>query len=273
MTAGMAERPSILAKILATKSAEVSCRSRRCDLATIAAQAADRPAARGFVRRLRAQAVNGPAVIAEIKKASPSAGLIREPFEPASIAARYTWAGATCLSVLTDEVYFQGSDRYLVEARDACSLPVLRKDFTIDPWQVFESRALGADCILLIVAALEPGQLHELYALAREIGLDVLVEVHNEVELEQALSCGADLVGVNNRDLHHFITDLATSERLRPLIPKEKIMVTESGIQCPADVERLRRAGVDAFLVGEALMRADDPGAALRELFFEGSSP
>jgi indole-3-glycerol phosphate synthase len=269
----MAERPSILAKILATKAAEVSDRSRRRDLATIAAQAADQPPTRGFIRHLRAQAVSGPAVIAEIKKASPSAGLIREPFEPAAIAARYAWAGATCLSVLTDEVYFQGSDRYLVEARNACTLPVLRKDFTVDPWQVYESRALGADCILLIVAALEPGQLQELYALAREIGLDVLVEAHDEVELEQALACGADLVGVNNRDLHHFITDLATSERLRPLIPKEKIMVTESGVHCPADVERLRRAGVDAFLVGEALMRADDPGAALRELFFEGSSP
>jgi indole-3-glycerol phosphate synthase len=269
----MQDRPSILANILATKAVEVAERSRRRKLATVAAQAADQPPARGFVEHLKARASQGPAVIAEIKKASPSAGLIREDFDPASIAGRYARAGAACLSVLTDEVYFQGSDRYLAQAREACMLPVLRKDFTIDPWQVYESRALGADCILLIVAALEPEPLQELHALACDIGLDVLVEVHDENELEQALACDADLIGVNNRDLHRFTTDLGTSERLRPLIPKEKIMVTESGIRSPADVERLRQAGIDAFLVGEAFMRADDPGAALRELFFEGSEP
>jgi len=269
----MRDRPSILAKILATKAVEVAERSQRRNLATVAAQAADQPPARGFVEHLRARVSQGPAVIAEIKKASPSAGLIRENFDPAAIAGRYAWGGAACLSVLTDEAYFQGSDRYLVEAREACTLPVLRKDFTIDPWQVYESRALGADCILLIVAALEAERLQELYALAREAGLDVLVEVHDESELDLALACDADLIGVNNRDLHRFTTDLATSERLRSLIPKEKIMVTESGVRCPADVARLRHAGIDAFLVGEAFMRAVDPGVALRELFFAGSAP
>jgi len=269
----MAGRPSILAEILATKAAEVAERSQRRNLATVAALATDRGPTRGFTRHLKKQASHGSAVIAEIKRASPSAGLIRENFDPVSIAKRYEWAGAACLSVLTDETYFRGSDRYLGQARAACDLPVLRKDFTVDPWQVYESRVLGADCILLIVAALDSGQLQDLHALARQIGLDVLVEVHDESELERALACNAELIGVNNRDLHRFTTDLATSERLRPLIPKEKTMVTESGVQTPADVDRLRRAGVDAFLVGEAFMRAEDPGIALRELFFGGREP
>ena len=269
----MAGRPSILSKILATKAAEVAARSRILDLPAIVAQATGQPPARGFARRLSEAAARGPAVIAEIKKASPSAGVIRADFDAAGIAARYAWAGAACLSVLTDEQYFQGCDRYLAEARAACALPVLRKDFTIDPWQIYESRALGADCILLIVAALERDRLQDLHGLALEIGLDVLVEVHDEQELEDALDTGAELIGVNNRDLHQFTTDLATSERMRPLIPKEKIMVTESGIHTAADVGRLRRAGIDAFLVGEAFMRAADPGAALRELFFTGAMP
>jgi len=269
----VAGRPSILSKILATKAAEVAERSHIRDVSAIAAQAAEQPPARGFARHLKEAAARGPAVIAEIKKASPSAGLIRADFDPAAIAARYAWAGAACLSVLTDEPYFQGNDRYLAEARAACALPVLRKDFTIDPWQVYESRALGADCILLIVAALERSRLQDLHGLALEIGLDVLVEVHDERELQDALDTGAELIGVNNRDLHHFTTDLATSERMRPLIPKEKIMVTESGIHTAADVGRLRRAGIDAFLVGEAFMRAADPGAALRELFFTEAAP
>lgn len=251
----------------------MAARSRERDLATVAALAADQPPTRGFSRHLRDRAQNGAAVIAEIKRASPSAGLIREDFEPAWIAGRYEWAGAACLSVLTDEVYFQGDDRYLVQARGACDLPVLRKDFTVDPWQVYESRVLGADCILLIVAALARSQLGDLHALGCELGMDVLVEVHDEGELESALACDAELIGVNNRNLHRFTTELATSERLRPLIPKEKIMVTESGIRCPADVERLQNAGVDAFLVGEAFMRAEDPGAALRDLFFGSSAP
>ena len=264
----MPSLPSILEKILETKTAEVAARSRQRDLATAAAMAADQPPARGFSRRIRDQAGRGPAVIAEIKKASPSAGVIRADFDPAAIAASYARAGAACLSVLTDETYFQGSDACLAEARAACDLPVLRKDFLIDPWQVFESRLLGADCVLLIAAALTRDQLLELDGLAREAGLDVLVEVHDESELEGALATGAELVGVNNRDLHRFTTDLATSERLRPLIPADRTMVTESGIHRAADVERLRGCGIDAFLVGEAFMRAGDPGTELRRLFF-----
>jgi indole-3-glycerol phosphate synthase len=269
----MPQRPSILTEILATKAAEVADRRGRLGLATARAQAADQPPPRGFAERLRRQASRGPAVIAEIKKASPSAGLIREAFDPAAIARSYEAAGAACLSVLTDEQYFQGADRYLQEARAACALPVLRKDFTIDPWQVYESRILGADCILLIVAALEPDRLQDLHGLALETDLDVLVEVHDEAELEQALACRADLIGVNNRDLHRFTTDLATSERLRPLIPADRAMVTESGIESAEDVARLRSAGIDAFLVGEAFMRAADPGRALRALFFGEAAP
>ncbi len=260
--------PSILRDILAAKSEEVAARRARRDLASMAALAADQAPARGFARHLQAAAAAGPAVIAEIKKASPSAGVIRADFQPAAIAARYAAAGAACLSVLTDERYFQGHDRDLAEARAACALPVLRKDFTVDPWQVYESRALGADCILLIAAALGRGKLQDLYGLAQAIGLDALVEVHDAGELEDALATGALLVGVNNRDLHRFSTDLGVSERLRPLIPKENMMVSESGIHTPDDVARLRRCGVDAFLVGEAFMRAADPGAALRGLFF-----
>jgi indole-3-glycerol phosphate synthase len=268
----VSEVPSILRDILASKAAEVAARSRLRDLASMAALAAEQPPARGFTRRLRAQAAAGPAVIAEIKKASPSASVIRADFQPAAIAASYAAAGAACLSVLTDERWFQGSDRCLAEARAACALPVLRKDFTVDPWQVYESRALGADCILLIAAALGRGELQDLHGLAQDIGLDVLVEVHDERELADALAGGAELVGVNNRDLHRFTTDLGVSERLRPLIPEEKIMVSESGIHSRDDVERLRRCAVDAFLVGEAFMRAAEPGAALRRLFFPGTA-
>ena len=215
-------------------------------------------------------AATGPAVIAEIKKASPSAGVIREDFKPAEIAASYEAAGAACLSVLTDEQYFQGSDFYLQEARAACALPVLRKDFLVDPWQLFESRLLGADCVLLIVAALSRGQLQDLDGLAREAGLDVLVEVHDETELADALATHATLVGVNNRDLHTFTTDLGATERLRPLLPEDRTMVTESGIHTRDDVARMQACGVGAFLVGEAFMRREDPGAGLRELFFDG---
>ena len=174
--------------------------------------------------------------------------------------------------MLTDEEYFQGSDVYLRKARAACAIPVLRKDFLVDPWQLFESRLLGADCVLLIVAALGRGQLQDLDGLARESGLDVLVEVHDETELASALTTGASLVGVNNRDLHTFTTDLGTSERLRPMVPGDRTFVTESGIHTPADVARMRGAGIDAFLVGEAFMRQDDPGAGLRSLFFDGES-
>jgi indole-3-glycerol phosphate synthase len=207
-------------------------------------------------------------VIAEVKKASPSAGVIREQFDPAAIARAYETAGAACLSVLTDSAYFLGATAHLKAARAACALPVLRKDFMIDPWQVLESRAMGADCILLIVAALGREQLGELAACAQEAGLDVLVEVHNEKELETALTTDARLIGVNNRDLHRFTTDLAVSERLRPLIPEGRRMITESGIHTPSDVRRMLDCGINAFLVGEAFMRADDPGLALQGLFY-----
>ena len=267
----MAEIPSILKRILATKQEEVAQRRASLGLAEVAARAADQPPARGFAGRVLSLAAGRGAVIAEVKKASPSAGVIREDFDPADIAASYAAAGAACLSVLTDEAYFQGADRYLVDARAACSLPVLRKDFMVDPWQIHESRLLGADCVLLIVAALERGRLQELDGLARDIGLDVLVEVHDESELEDALTTGARLVGVNNRDLHHFTTDLATSVRLRPLMPEDRLMVTESGIHTTADVARLRGSEINAFLVGEAFMREDDPGSALRALFFPES--
>jgi indole-3-glycerol phosphate synthase len=208
-------------------------------------------------------------VIAEVKKASPSAGIIRADFRPSDIASSYQQGGAACLSVLTDVDYFKGSDDYLRQARDACDLPVLRKDFMVDPWQIQESRMLGADCILLIVAALDRALLLELDLLAAELGLDVLVEVHDENELEAALATTARLIGVNNRDLHTFTTDLATSERLRPLVPADRLMVTESGIHTSQDVARMHAAGIHTFLVGEAFMRRPDPGQALHSLFFE----
>ena len=264
----MPEIPSILKKILATKAEEVAMRSARLDLDTVKAMAGDQAPARGFAQRVSDLAHHGPAVIAEVKKASPSAGVIREDFHPSEIAASYEQAGAACLSVLTDEQYFQGSDDYLQQARAACSIPVLRKDFLVDPWQVFESRMLGADCVLLIVAALERDRLQELDGLAREAGLDVLVEVHDEREMEDALTTGARLVGVNNRDLHTFTTDLGTSERLRPMLPESRQFVTESGIHTVDDVARMQQAGINAFLVGEAFMRQNDPGAGLRQLFF-----
>jgi indole-3-glycerol phosphate synthase len=266
----VAEIPSILKRILDTKAQEVATRSRQHDLAAISAMARDQAPPRGFESRVTILAATGPAVIAEVKRASPSAGVIREDFRPAEIAESYERAGAACLSVLTDETYFQGCDDYLVQARQACSLPVLRKDFMVDPWQIHESRAIGADCILLITAALQRDQLQELDGLAREIGLDVLVEVHNEKELEDALSTQASLVGVNNRDLHTFTTDLAISERLRTGIPDECTMVTESGIHTVEDVRRMQSSQINAFLVGEAFMRSEDPGEALRELFFQG---
>ena len=268
----MPEIPSILQKILATKAEEVAQRRSKLRLEEVRAIAMDQPPTRGFAARIQSMAETGPAVIAEVKKASPSAGVIREDFRPGDIAASYEGAGAACLSVLTDVQYFQGSDDYLLEARAACGIPVLRKDFLVDPWQVFESRALGADCVLLIVAAMGRNQLQDLDGLAREAGLDVLVEVHDETELADALTTGATLVGVNNRDLHTITTDLGTSERLRPMVPGDRRFVTESGINTTADVARMRAAGIDAFLVGEAFMRVEDPGSGLRGLFFEGEN-
>ena len=210
----------------------------------------------------------GPAVIAEIKKASPSAGVIRENFQAEAIAGSYQSAGAACLSVLTDKDFFQGDARYLQQARDACGLPVLRKDFIIDPWQVLESRVMGADCILLIVAALEQSILQELLQLAKESGMDVLVEVHDEPEMERALRLDHDLIGVNNRDLNTFRTSLAISERLKKMLSGDQLLVTESGIRTAGDVKRMRGSGIDTFLVGEAFMREADPGQALKRMFF-----
>jgi indole-3-glycerol phosphate synthase len=265
----MSEIPSILRKILQTKAQEVAFRKNRMNSTELAAKIADLPPCRGFTSRVETLARQGSAVIAEVKKASPSAGIIRADFRPSEIARSYQQAGAACLSVLTDVDYFKGSDDYLQQARAACDLPLLRKDFMVDPWQIQESRMLGADCILLIVAALDRNLLVELDLLAAELGLDVLVEVHDENELEVALATTARLIGVNNRDLHTFTTDLATSERLRPLVPADRLMVTESGIHTSQDVARMHAAGIHSFLVGEAFMRQPDPGEALHSLFFK----
>jgi len=261
----------ILDRILATKRAEIETGNAHYSIDDLAARAAGLPATRGFTQRLNEVAATRAAVIAEVKKASPSAGIIRGDFHPAEIARSYEQGGAACLSVLTDRDYFQGANEFLAESRNACELPVLRKDFIIDPWQVYQSRVLGADCILLIVTALETEQLQELDGLARELGLDVLVEVHDEAELEQALTTKAGLVGVNNRNLRTFTTDLAVSERLRTQIPDDRLMVTESGIHSQADIARLLDASIRAFLVGESFMRAQDPGRQLNSLFYSDS--
>jgi indole-3-glycerol phosphate synthase len=230
------------------------------------AEAAEKP--RDFIGALRAKIAAGqPAVIAEIKKASPSKGLLREQFDPARIAASYARHGAACLSVLTDIRFFQGRPDDLREARRASGLPALRKDFLIDPWQVFESRALGADCVLLIVAALDDSRLADLEAVAHSLGMAVLVEAHDEAELDRALGLSTPLLGINNRSLRTFETRLETTLGLLPCIPRSKLLVTESGILAPRDVETMRAAGVHAFLVGEAFMRAPDPGAELASLF------
>jgi len=258
---------TILDRILATKQQEVESGKRKLPLEEISGMASTMPETRGFTARMKNHAARSVAVIAEIKKASPSAGVIRPNFRPREIAQSYEAGEATCLSVLTDVTYFQGAPDYLNTARESCSLPLLRKDFIIDPWQVHESRVLGADCILLIVAALSRGQLQELEGLAHSIGLDVLVEVHDEAELESALTTDARLIGVNNRDLRNFHTDLSVSEYLRPRIPAGRLMVTESGIHSATDVRRMLAADVRAFLVGEAFMRAADPGLALKKMF------
>lgn len=258
-----------LRAILQRKAEEIAERSARVGLRELAARAADMPSPRGFAAAIEARIAAGqPAVIAEVKKASPSRGVIRPDFDPAAIARSYEAGGAACLSVLTDADFFQGSDAFLQQARAACALPVLRKDFTVDPYQVHEARALGADCILLIVAALDDAQLAELSGLALELGLDVLVEVHDIDELERALQVPASLLGINNRDLRTFEVSLDTTLALVDAVPRDRRLVSESGITAPADVARLRAAGVEAFLVGEAFMREPDPGAALRRLFF-----
>lgn len=259
----------ILRKILRRKAEEVHARSSARPLAQmrVLAAAADPP--RGFGEAIE-QAINAkrPAVIAEVKKASPSQGVIRPHFDAAAIARSYQAGGASCLSVLTDTDFFQGHDEYLRLARGACTLPVLRKDFILDAYQLFEARALGADCILLIVAALGDASLQEFADLGMALGMDVLVEAHNAEELERALATSATLIGINNRNLRTFETNLETTLGLHDRIPADRILVSESGIHSGADVKRLRTAGVHSFLVGEAFMRADDPGRALHELFF-----
>ncbi len=260
--------PSVLKRILQRKAEEVAVGKSAAPQAEMAARAQDCLPARGFEQGLRNALVNGPAVIAEIKKASPSAGVIRRDFQPPAIARSYAAAGAACLSVLTDRDFFQGDATYLEQARTACSLPVLRKDFIIDPWQIPESRVMGADCILLIASALGQAQMQELLGLATEAGMDVLVEVHDEAEMERALLLKHDLIGVNNRNLNTFETSLATSERLKKMLPGDQLLVTESGIRDSADVQRMQDAGINTFLVGEAFMREPDPGQALKRMFF-----
>jgi len=262
--------PTVLQKILARKAEEISQLKARTSLAELEAQARAADAPRGFARALQAQvARKEAAIIAEVKKASPSKGVIREHFVPAEIAHSYALGGATCLSVLTDVDFFQGGNAYLQQARAACQLPVIRKDFLVDPIQVVEARAIGADCILLIVAALDDGLMGELAATAKDVGLDVLVEVHDGAELERALTVlDTPLVGVNNRNLHTFEVSLEATLELLPRIPQDRLVITESGILNRADVELMETNEVRAFLVGEAFMRADEPGQELQRLFF-----
>ena len=258
----------ILARILTTKAEEVIAAQLARPLEAVERDARDATPPRGFAAAIRDQIAAGrAAVIAEIKRASPSKGVLRPEFDPAAIAASYARAGATCLSVLTDRPFFQGAPEFLVEARNACLLPVLRKEFIVDEYQVAESRALGADAVLLIVAALDDARLAALEACARDYGMDVLVEVHDARELDRALALATPLVGINNRNLRTFNVSLQTTIELLPKIPEGKIVVTESGILARRDVAQMRRHGVNAFLVGEAFMRAPDPGEALTALF------
>ena len=260
--------PTILKKILDTKVIEVKQRSAEFSRADIKARAFDQPEARGFYKAMQAKVAAGlPAVIAEVKKASPSKGVFREDFDPARIAASYEQAGAACLSILTDKEYFQGSEDFLKQGRNACSIPVIRKDFLIDPYQVYEAKVINADCILLIVSALSDMQLQDLSGLATELGMDVLVEVHDEQELQSALKLDTPLVGINNRNLHTFEVSLENTYALLDQIPKDRMVVTESGILGREDVA-MRAKQVNAFLVGEAFMRAEFPGDKLSELFF-----
>lgn len=265
----MSNPPDILQKIINTKLEEINERSKLVSLDELKIQAKSADAVRGFTQALlNKNADNKSAVIAEIKKASPSKGVIRENFIPADIAKSYAEGGAACLSVLTDEQYFQGATDYLVAARAACDLPVIRKDFIIDDYQVYEARAMSADCILLIVAALNDEQLLRLHQLAEELGMDVLVEVHNEEEMQRALALNLRMVGINNRNLKTFETSLFTTLNLQSMVPDDCLLVTESGILGKDDVQFMKDHEINAFLVGEAFMRAEDPGKELNNLFF-----
>ena len=261
------DTPDILQKILARKEIEVAEREVHTPLAEVQSALMEVEKPRGFAQALQAQYVVGkPGMIAEIKRASPSKGLLRADFAPAQIAADYAAHGATCLSVLTDRDFFQGADAYLQQARAACALPVLRKDFIIQAYQVYEARMLGADCILLIAACLDDTQLQALYAVARTLGMDVLLEVHDAAELQRALRLPDCVLGINNRNLRTFETDLRTTLDLLPHIPSGRLVVTESGIQSAADIQHMQRHGVNTFLIGEVCMRAAQPGLKLAEL-------
>lgn len=265
----MSNRPTILKRILQRKSEEVHARQLRQPLSVLKEQLHTATPVRGFIRALDAKIQSGvPAVIAEIKKASPSKGVIRENFQPASIAVSYEKAGAACLSVLTDIDFFQGADSYLMEARKASTLPVIRKDFIIDEYQIYESRLLSADCILLIASALSEEQLLQFCELARAADMDVLVEVHDEQELASALKLPTPLIGINNRNLHTFDVSLDTTLTLLDNIPDDRIIVTESGIHSKSDVQLMRKNNVHCFLVGESFMRVEEPGEKLEDLFF-----
>ena len=263
-----ASRADILNRILARKQQEIAARRQTTSIDDLQQRARDASAPRGFVAALKRRVEHGEAaVIAEIKKASPSKGIIREDFDVVEIAKSYTAGGASCLSVLTDHDFFQGHEDFLIAARGACELPVIRKDFIVDPYQVIESRAIAADCILLIVAALDDESLANLHHQARSLGMDVLVEVHDRDELERALRLDLELVGINNRDLRTFDTSLDTTLDLLELVPDDCLVVTESGIHTRDDIALMRKHDVHAFLVGEAFMRVPDPGVELRELF------
>jgi indole-3-glycerol phosphate synthase len=265
----MTDTPDILKKIIERKREEVSARKLTAPLKELIKSAQETPACRGFYQEIARRIIQDkPAVIAEIKKASPSKGVIRDDFDPSAIARSYEKAGATCLSVLTDIDFFQGSDAHLQEARAACSLPVLRKDFIIDPYQVYEAKVIGADCILLIVSCLQDEQMQELSAIATGLGMDILVEVHDREELERGMMLRTPLIGINNRNLHTFETTLDTTYGLLVDVFSDRTVVTESGIHSREDVNQLRKLSVNTFLVGEAFMTATDPGEKLKELFF-----
>ncbi|MDO8341774.1 MAG: indole-3-glycerol phosphate synthase TrpC [Cellvibrio sp.] len=264
----MSDTPTVLRKIIARKWEEIAERKTQVSLEQLKAKAVLQPPTRGFVKAIENKIAQGKAgVIAEIKKASPSKGVIREHFVPAELARSYEQGGAACLSILTDVDFFQGADEYLQQARAAVSLPVIRKDFLVDEYQIYEARVMGADCVLLIVSALSAEKLAELNTLAQSIGLDVLVEVHDQAELDIALELPNKLIGINNRNLHTFDVTLETTYKLLDNISRDRIVVTESGILAPADVQAMRSKNVNAFLVGEAFMRADEPGVALAEFF------